>query len=113
MAAATALRDLPETYFAGVRDAYAERRKLFLAGLSEGGFSPRAPRGAYYVLADYTERYGAIDPVEACFKLLDECHIAAIPGTLFYAENPPPYLRFQFAVEAPVLEEVARRLRRR
>ena len=108
--AAIALRDLPETYYTDMRDAYARRRELLAGALRAGGFEPRVPEGAYYMLADYTGRYGAIPPAEACFRLLDDVHVAAIPGTIFYDREPPPVLRFQFAVEEPVIAEVARRL---
>jgi aminotransferase len=109
-AAAVALCELPETYYTDMRDAYARRRRLLGEALRGGGFEPRVPEGAYYMLADYTGRYGRIPPDEACFRLLDETHVAAIPGTLFYAGEPPPVLRFQFAVEEPVIAEVGRRL---
>ena len=109
-AAAVALRDLPESYFTDQRDRYDVRRGRLFDALSGGGLRPHRPTGAYYMLADYRDRYGAIPPLDACFRLLEETHIASIPGTLFYAGEPPPYLRFQFAVEEPVLAEVGRRL---
>jgi len=59
----------------------------------------------------YTERYGAMPSRDACFRLLDELHLAAIPGELFYSDDAPPVLRFQFAVEDRVIDEVAARLR--
>ena len=93
----------------GLREAPRAPRGRARGGRVQG---PRA-RGAYYILADYTARYGRIPPTEASFRLLDETHVAAIPGDIFFAENPPPALRFQFAVEEPVIAEVARRLRRR
>jgi aminotransferase len=109
--AATALRELPATYYTDMRDAYARRRDLLLDALRASGFEPHSPGGAYYVLADYNRRYGPIPTREASFRLLDELHIAAIPGEIFFAGQPPPVLRFQFAVEDPVIAEVARRLR--
>ncbi len=73
----------------------------------------RIPQGAYYMLADYTARFGPLAPQDACFRLLDETHIASIPANIFYAGTPPPELRFQFAVEDAVIEEVGRRMRAR
>lgn len=110
-AAATAMRELPETYYTDLRDGYHHRRGILCEALRAGGFDVREPEGSYYVMADYTERWGAdTDPEDACFRLLDEAHIAAIPSTIFYAGSPRPELRFQFAVEDSILEEVARRL---
>jgi aspartate/methionine/tyrosine aminotransferase len=53
-------------------------------------------------------------PHEACLRLLHEHHIAAIPSDIFHddEDGAPRFLRFQFAVEARVIDEVAARLRR-
>jgi aminotransferase len=110
---AAALRELPASYYCALREDYEKRRELLSAALQDGGFRIHVPAGAYYILADYTARYGRIPPTEASFRLLEETHVAAIPGDIFFAENPPPALRFQFAVEEPVIAEVARRLRKR
>jgi aminotransferase len=111
-AAAVALRELPESYYTDLRDGYARRRERLAKALRGGGFSLREPEGAYYMLADYADRYGEIEPTAASFRLLDETHLAAIPGDLFYAERAPRRMRFPFAAEDAVLDEVARRLRR-
>lgn len=108
--AAAALRDLPETYFTDLRDDYERRRDAMLKALRGGGLNPRVPEGSYYILADTTERYGDLGPVDACFKLLEEAHVAAIPATIFYATDERPELRFHYAVEDHVIEEVGRRL---
>lgn len=111
-AAAVALRDLPESYFRDLCAGYEERRELLAEALRGGGFEPLVPAGAYYMLADYRGRYGEdLTPVDACFKLLDEAHLAAIPGTLFWEGAPRPVLRFQFAVPKTRIAEVGRRLR--
>ena len=109
-AAAKALEELPETYYTDMRDAYEVRRAILCDALDGAGFRCHRPDGSYYVLANYEDRYGTMQPQDACFKLLDECRIAAIPSTIFYADAPPRELRFQFAVEEPILREVTRRL---
>ncbi len=108
--AAKALETIPQRYYTDLRDAYERRRDRLAAALESGGLRPRVPSGAYYMLADYRDRYGDIPTSDACFRLLDELHLAAIPGEIFYADASPPVLRFHFAVEEPVLDEVARRL---
>jgi len=110
-AAARALRELPDSYYTDLCAGYARRRKVLCDALRSGGFRVQEPEGSYYVLADYTDRFGPnIAPEDACFRLLDEVGIAAIPSTIFYAKRTPPELRFQFAVEDEILDEVARRL---
>ena len=113
-AAAHALRTLPESWYRAQRDGYAARRAKLAAALAGGGFVPHSPRGAYYMTAGYDEVYGPIAPREACLRLLHDHHVAAIPSSIFYDDEAgcPRFLRFQFAVEGPVLDEVARRLRR-
>jgi aminotransferase len=110
---AAALRELPPSYYATLCADYQKRRGLLARALMDGGFRVHQPQGAYYLLADYTARYGKITPTEASFRLLDEAHVAAIPGDIFFTDSPPPALRFQFAVEEPVIQEVAKRLGRK
>jgi aminotransferase len=113
-AAAHALRTLPEAWYRKQRDGYEDRRAKLAAALAGGGFTPRLPRGAYYMTAGYDQVYGPITPREACLRLLHEHHIAAIPSSIFHddEDGAPRFLRFQFAVEDRVLDEVAARLRR-
>lgn len=110
--AATALRELPERYFEDLRDSYARRRDHLVKSLIAGGFRPEVPEGAYYILCDTTARYGDLEPMDACFRLLEETRIAAIPATIFYSGEPPKKLRFHCAVDEATLEEVGRRLSR-
>lgn len=108
--AAEALRTIPESYYEDLCARYQRRRDRLARALAGGGFRPRTPAGAYYMLADYRDRYGAIPSAEACFRLLDDLHLAAIPAEVFYAGEAPTVLRFHFAVEERALDEVARRL---
>ncbi len=111
-AAARALEEIPESYYAALRGGYERRRDRLARALRGAGFRPFEPAGAYYMLADYRDRYGTLETREACFRLLDEIHVATIPGEIFFSGEPPPVLRFHFAVEDALLEEVAGRLER-
>ena len=50
--------------------------------------------------------------MDASFRLLDEIHVATIPGEIFYAPDRERVgaIRFQFAVENDVLADVEWRL---
>jgi aminotransferase len=109
-AAAVALRELPETYYAELKAAYAKRRASAAEALRGGGLRPHVPEGAYYMLADYEDRFGPIDPLDAAMRLLEETHVAAIPADIFFSGEAPRRLRFHFAVEEGVLSEVKKRL---
>lgn len=112
-AAAAALGSLPPSYYTAMRDDYARRRDLLRKALEGGGFRVTVPEGAYYMLADYEDRFGPIPPRDACFRLLEETHIGAIPADIFHAGAAPPALRFHFAVDDAAIAEVGRRLARR
>ncbi len=111
-AAVEALRTLPEAWYGAQCEGYARRRSSLADALRTAGFVPRIPEGAYYMAADYSGVFGNMTPREACFALLDRFHIGAIPSDLFYADpaHAARFLRFQFAVEEPVLREVGRRM---
>jgi N-succinyldiaminopimelate aminotransferase len=109
---AHALR-LPQSYFDGLRTAYATRRDRLLAALRGAGLSPWVPEGAYFVCADVT-RFGQPTDDAFCRWLTTEVGVAAIPLSAFYARPPegPQIARFAFCKTDPVLDEAARRLQR-
>jgi len=110
---AHALRELPPGFYEGLRAEYERRRDRFCAALALAGFRLRPPEGAYYVLADYREALGDVEPYEAVLRLIDRVGINAVPGHLFHARpEAVRTMRFHFAVPGGVLEEVCQRLGR-
>ena len=70
------------------------------------------PQGAYYVMADYSKVFGDLLPYPAVLKMIERIRVNAVPGDLFYARpEGVRSMRFQFAVDWPVLEEAMKRLR--
>jgi (5-formylfuran-3-yl)methyl phosphate transaminase len=91
-----------------MRQEYARRREVLLAGLRRLGFGiPAEPMGAYYVLAD--ARHLAGDSLRLARRILEEGHVGVTPGVDFgsLAEG---HLRFSFASALPRIEEGLRRL---
>ncbi len=87
------------------------RRRMLLDALDQSGFEPLPVQGTYYVMARYGERYGDVPSLEACQRLLDELHVASVPGAAFYHDgHDPKLLRFCFALPAEDLERGARLL---
>jgi aspartate aminotransferase len=85
-----------------MRDIFQKRRGVMVEGLrSIPGVSCRMPEGAFYAFADCRALYGvpykgkpiATDE-DVAFFLLDEAHVAAVPGGAFGA---PGYVRFSYA----------------
>jgi aspartate/methionine/tyrosine aminotransferase len=70
------------------------------------------PEGAYYVLAGHAGVLGDLDPHAAVLEMIRRIGVNAVPGHLFFAEpDGVRCMRFQFAVDWPVLDEACARLR--
>lgn len=103
----------PQEEIARMRAAFEKRRVAMVEGLrSIAGVSCRLPEGAFYAFADCRALYGlkykgkAIESdEEVAFFLLDEAHVAAVPGGAFGA---PGYVRFSYATsEARIADGIA------
>lgn len=90
---------------ASMREAFDRRRVAIVTALNaiDGVVCPR-PKGAFYAFADVRALLGrtlgphgsqAATSSELAALLLDEAHIAAVPGEAFGA---PGYLRFSYAL---------------
>jgi aminotransferase len=107
-----ALEQLPDSYYTDLQQSYQQKRDRFGAALSDAGFAFQQPEGAYYVLADYRRVFGDLEPYPAVLQMIERIGVNAVPGDLFFAApDGVRCMRFQFAVELPVLDEACRRLR--
>ncbi len=110
---ARALRDLPPSFYEELGRGYERKRDRFCAALAAAGFRFASPAGAYYVLADYREVLGDLTPYDAALTLIERIGVNGVPGDVFYADPTGiRSLRFQFAVEPRVLDDVCERLAR-
>lgn len=64
-----------------MRDSYDRRRRLMVDGLRKLGLSCFEPRGAFYVFPSI--RATGLTSEEFCERLLQEQHVACVPGTAF------------------------------
>src|SRR5690625_1350506 len=89
------------------RAAYRERRDTLVTGLNEMGFATPMPQGAFYAMANITP----LDPDEgkAAIRLLEEAHVAVVPGTDFLARGQ---VRFSYATSLENVQEALERIRR-
>ncbi|MBL8755986.1 MAG: pyridoxal phosphate-dependent aminotransferase [Planctomycetes bacterium] len=107
-----ALEQLPDAYYTDLQAGYEKKRDAFCAALRDAGFTFLVPEGAYYVLADYTRVFGDKAPHPAVLEMIDRIGVNAVPGHLFFARpDGVRSMRFQFAVDWPVLEDAMNRLR--
>jgi len=106
-AAVTALR-FPDSYYAGLTLEYTRRREIFLGCLRAAGLQFSEPHGAYYVLVDISE-FGQNDVLFAHW-LAREVGVAAVPGSRFFHEPEPRFIRFHFAKREETLQAAGERL---
>lgn len=100
--AAVAALTGPQAEVERMRAAFEERRGVMVEGLrSIPGVKCRMPEGAFYAFADCRSLYGLpykgkpiANDEDVAFFLLDEAHVAAVPGGAFGA---PGYVRFSYA----------------
>jgi len=101
-----------------MREAFDRRRHAIVSALNElPGVSCEMPKGAFYAFADFTGLLGkplgkngtvCENTVQLAALILDEVHVAAVPGEGFSA---PGYIRFSYALADDDLAEGMRRLK--
>lgn len=124
-AGAAALR-LPDAYFASLAGHYASRRDRCLAMLTQCGFAPSSPAGAYYVMTDTREPIARArargltppapgDDVAFAKWLASEVGVASVPSSSFYSSGTRDgrdSVRFCYCKREETLAEAERRLLR-
>ena len=87
-AGAVALR-LPAEYYSNLAARYLKLRDRTLNFLEKAGFRCFKPRGAYYIMTDFSAIAGDrfADDVEFGRYLVEKIGVAAVPGSSFYS-NP-------------------------
>jgi aminotransferase len=102
---------LPDAYYAGLADAYRERRDVLLSALDAAGFRTFAPDGAYYVMTDIASLTDD-DDVTFAQRLTASPGVATVPGSSFYSrpELGRTKVRFAFPKRLETLQAAASRL---
>ena len=109
--AAVAGLELPDSYYAGLRDSYAAKREVFLSYLRRTGLPFSEPQGAYYVMVDISSLGFARD-TEAAEWFVREVGVAGVPGSSFFREPEHRFIRFHFAKKEETLRAAGERLLR-
>lgn len=107
--AAVAGLELPDSYYAGLRDLYTRKRDVFLGYLRQMGLPFTEPQGAYYVLVDISSLGFATD-TEAAEWFIREVGVAGVPGSSFFREPEHRFIRFHFAKKEETLRAAGERL---
>lgn len=102
--------EIGEEYYRNLAVDYQKKRDMTAAALSDTGFEPFVPQGAYYMLAEIPDHFAS--DRDAAQALLESARVAAIPGSAFFASDlGSRMLRFCFAKDFPALEEACARIR--
>jgi aminotransferase len=102
--------EIGEEYYRNLAADYQQKRDMLAEALTEGGFRPFVPQGAYYMLAEIPREFSSAS--EAAAFLIEEARVASVPGPSFYASGAGDrLLRFCFAKDFGALEEACGRLR--
>jgi len=117
-AVATALDELPPSFYEGLVAMYRGKRDLLYSALQDAGFRCVRPEGAYYILTEFTglgpAQVGgpALDDTAFAVWLSREIGVTPVPGSSFYRDGGGRSLvRFVFCKTEEILAEAARRLR--
>lgn len=105
-----------DTYIKPMVEAFHRRRDLVLEGMKQiPGLKTNVPQGAFYVYPEisyyFGKRYGEYEihsGTDLCMYLLDEGHLAVVPGAAFGEDN---YIRFSYATSEENLREALKRLK--
>ncbi len=91
-------------------EVFAQRRDLVVDGLNSlPGVSCRMPGGAFYAFPNV--RGTGIGSRELARRLLDEAHVALVPGEGF-GDNGRGFLRVSYAASTEEIEEALGRMER-
>lgn len=105
-AALEALR-VGEPYVQEMRAEYARRRQLIWSGLNALGLKTSLPGGAFYVFPDITS--SGLDDEAFAEKLLQEEHVAVVPGRSF-GDSGIGFVRCSYAAEYHSIEIALERI---
>lgn len=86
---------LPQSALDVRRNEYRERRDLLVNGLRDAGLDCAMPEGAFYAFPDV--RKLSRDSAKVSAMLLEQAHIATIPGVVFGAQGEG-HIRFSYSV---------------
>jgi aminotransferase len=96
-----------EAYVQDMVAEYDRRRRLIVAGLNKLGLTTFNPRGAFYAFPNISA--SGMDDETFAQKLLEEEHVAVVPGNSFGAGGEG-FVRCSYATAYEKIEEALRRM---
>ena len=111
--AAVAALNLSDDYYTKLRADYTWRRNFMIETLTDVGFKPVVPQGAYYTMADFSA-VSQEDDVTFSLRMAKEIGVACVPGSPFFSrpELSKNIVRFAFCKREATLRQAAERLQK-
>jgi aminotransferase len=105
---------LPDSYYEDLVESYTARRDVLYDALTAAGFRANRPKGAYYIMADFTAFGFTGDDSAFARHLIREIGVAPVPGSSFFLrpEDGRDLIRFCFPKKLDTLREAGERLAR-
>ncbi len=110
---------LPGSFYRDTAALYRCRLELLRSGLTAAGWRTNHPQGAYFLLADVSDR-GIADDRDYAVELARSRGVATVPGSAFLSDGLPrehgapdrrgTFLRLSFGKREELLTEAVRRL---
>lgn len=98
----------PQDVIGDMVEAWDRRRRLMADGISAiKGLSLPLPEGAFYAFVDGRET--GLDSTDLAAKMLDEAHVAVVPGIAF-GESGEGHVRMSYATSDEALQRTIDRL---
>jgi len=113
-ALARGIENIDAGFFRDLQRVYTQRRELLLSVLEQTGLKVAVPRGAYYILADFSDIWEG-DDRSFVHHLIDQSGVAAIPPSSFYTAEPTEgkrLVRFAFCKRLDTLKKAEKRLKK-
>jgi aminotransferase len=98
-----------EDFVEQMRQEYDRRRRLIVSGFNSFGMKTFEPQGAFYAFPSVA--ISGMNEDEFANRLLQEEHVAVVPGTAFGAGGEG-YVRCSYATAYEKIEEALRRMER-
>ncbi len=93
-----------DAYFAAMRARFQQARDLLRAAVEGEGYKVLPAEGTYFLNVDLTASGIGADDMTFCTRAVEDCGVAAIPLSAFYAEAPVTnVVRLCFAKQAETI----------
>ncbi len=90
-----------------MKEEYNHRRRLITKGFNDIGLSCREPKGAFYVFPCIKST--GLSSEEFCERLLQEYHVAVVPGTAF-GDSGEGFFRASYCYSTEHIKEALQRI---